>query len=110
MYVSGVGFLATELDRIKFFFASVPLSFYTIFAVMGTLLLSVIRHLFRKASKRNVKRSRSTGNLDAPEANPLGAKLEASDVPDSYQSHVIDFFTGGIINGVTIGICLYGIP
>ena len=41
-------FLATELDRIKFFFASVPLSFYAIFAVMGTLLLSVDKAPFRK--------------------------------------------------------------
>ena len=46
IFVSGVGFLATEADRIAFFFQSVPFCFYAIFAVLGTLLLSIERPLF----------------------------------------------------------------
>ena len=43
IFVSGVGFLATETDRIAFFFQSVPFCFYAIFAVLGTFLLSIER-------------------------------------------------------------------
>lgn len=45
IFVPGVSFLATESDRIKFFFSSIPLSFYSILAVLGTLLLSL--NIFR---------------------------------------------------------------
>ena len=46
IFVSGVSFLATESDRIAFFFQSVPFCFYAIFAVLGTFLLSVEKPLF----------------------------------------------------------------
>ena len=46
IYVSGVSFLATEADRILFFFKSVPFCFYAIFAVLGTFLLSIEKPLF----------------------------------------------------------------
>ena len=94
MLVSGVGFLATETDRIQFFFSSVPFSFYAIFAVLGTLLLSFDKAPFLgKQMKEAIKRSRTTGKLDAEGAKPLSAaELEASDVPAHYKPHVIDFF------------------
>ena len=38
--MAGVPWLATETDRIAFFFKSVPFCFYAIFAVLGTFLLS----------------------------------------------------------------------
>jgi hypothetical protein len=41
IFVPGVAFLATEADRIAFFFNSIPFSFYAILAVTGTLLLSL---------------------------------------------------------------------
>ncbi len=41
--VPGVAYLATESDRIGFFFKCAPLSFYSIFAVLGTFLLSIDR-------------------------------------------------------------------
>ena len=106
MVVSGVGFLATEVDRIQFFFASVPFSFYAIFAVLGTLLLSFDKAPFLgKKMKEAIKRSRETGKLDADGAKPLSAKeLEASDVPPHYKPHVIDFFLPlALLIGVTIG-------
>ena len=46
IFVSGVSFLATEADRIAFFFQSVPFCFYAIFAVLGTFLLSIENHSF----------------------------------------------------------------
>ncbi len=114
MYVSGVTFLATEIDRVKFFFASVPLSFYAIFAIIGTLLLSFDKAPFLgKQMNQAIKRARSTGNLDAPNANPLSAKeLETSDIPAQYKPHVIDFFLPLVLLiGITIGtFILMGSP
>jgi len=94
IFVPGVAFLATETDRIAFFFKSIPLSFYGLFAVLGTLLLSIdkaplLGSKFRKA----IRRSRETGELDAPDAVPLSSKeLQASHVPEGYTPLVREFF------------------
>ena len=62
IFVAGVGFLATESDRISFFFQSVPFCFYAIFAVLGTFLLSVERPPFLGRQMREaMERARSTG-------------------------------------------------
>jgi len=94
IFVPGVAFLATESDRISFFFKSIPLSFYGLFAVLGTFLLSIdkaplLGSKFRKA----IRRARETGELDAPDAVPLSAKeLQASHVPEGYTPLVREFF------------------
>ncbi len=94
IFVSGVGFLATEADRIAFFFQSVPFCFYAIFAVLGTLLLSVEKPLFLgRQLAAAMARARSTGALDAPDAAPLAAReLQGSNVPEGYQPSVVEFF------------------
>ena len=94
IFVSGVSFLATESDRIAFFFQSVPFCFYAIFAVLGTFLLSVERPLFLgKQLKEAMQRARETGALDAPDAAPLAAKeLQGSNVPEGYKPHILEFF------------------
>ena len=94
IFVSGVSFLATESDRIAFFFQSVPFCFYAIFAVLGTFLLSVEKPLFLgKQLKEAMTRSRETGALDAPDAAPLAAKeLQGSNVPEGYKPHILEFF------------------
>lgn len=94
IYVSGVAWLATEQDRIVFFFKSVPFCFYAIFAVLGTFLLSIDRPLFLgKKMKKAIKRARSTGQLDKPGATPMSAKeLQKSHTPKNYKPHIIDFF------------------
>jgi Na+/H+ antiporter NhaC len=110
MLVAGVPFLATESDRIWFFFASIPFSFYAIFAVIGTLLLSFDKAPFLgKQMKAAIKRSRETGHLDAPNAAPLSAKeLESTNVPKGYAPHVIDFFLPlALLIGVTIGTFIF---
>ncbi len=106
IFVSGVGFLATETDRIAFFFQSVPFCFYAIFAVLGTFLLSVEKPLFLgKRLKAAMERSRATGRLDAEGANPLSAKeLQGSNVPKGYTPHVMEFFLPLIsLIGIAVG-------
>ncbi len=106
IFVSGVGFLATETDRIAFFFQSVPFCFYAIFAVLGTFLLSIERPLFLgKRLKAAMDRSRATGQLDAEGANPLSAKeLQGSNVPEGYTPHVMEFFLPLIsLIGIAVG-------
>ncbi|RAP33067.1 sodium:proton antiporter, partial [Candidatus Marinamargulisbacteria bacterium SCGC AG-439-L15] len=106
IYVAGVSFLATESDRITFFFKSVPFCFYAIFAVMGTFLLSIEKAPFLgKQLKAAIKRSRETGELDAPGAEPLSAKeLQESTTPDHYTPHIIDFIAPlCILLGTAIG-------
>ena len=94
IFVAGVGFLATEADRISFFFSSVPFCFYAILAVLGTLLLSIEKPIFLgKGMAAAIERSRTTGQLDAPDADPLSPEeLQASNVPEGYKPNVIEFF------------------
>lgn len=93
IFVPGAAFLATEADRLAFFFSSIPFSFYGIFAVLGTFLLSLN---ITKFSGRRIReahhRAATTGELDAPGAQPLSAKeLNKTVVPKGYQSHVLEF-------------------
>ena len=106
IFVSGVGFLATEADRISFFFQSVPFCFYAIFAVLGTFLLGIEKPLFLgKRLAAAMDRSRTTGQLDADGAEPLSAReLQASHVPAGYTPHVMEFFLPlGALIGIAIG-------
>lgn len=94
IYVPGVSFLATEADRIAFFFKSVPFSFYGILAVLGTLLLSLGYTRFSGAGIRAAsERARTTGQLDAPGVVPMSAQeLQVAHVPHGYKPHVLEFF------------------
>lgn len=114
IYVSGVAFLATEADRLSFFFRSVPFCFYAIFAVLGTFLLSIDKSLLLgPAMKKAIRRARETGALDEPDAKPLSAKeLETSNLPAGYKPHVAGFFAPLIVLiGTAIGtFILWGSP
>jgi len=94
IFIPGVAFLATEEERVRFFFQSVPFSFYGILAVLGTLLLSLGVTRFAGPGIRAArKRARETGELDAPGAIPMSAKeLHASHVPAGYRPQVAEFF------------------
>ena len=114
IFVSGVSFLATEADRIAFFFQSVPFCFYAIFAVLGTFLLSVEKPLFlgRRLGKA-MARARATGALDAPGAAPLAAKeLQGSNVPEGYAPNVLEFFLPlGLLIATAVGTFIaFGSP
>ena len=93
IFVPGVAFLATEADRLSFFFNSIPFSFYGIIAVIGTLLLCLnITTFSGKRIRQAQQRAEKTGQLDAPGARPLSAKeLQACNVPSGYNSHVLEF-------------------
>jgi len=93
IFVPGISFLATESDRLKFFFASIPFSFYGILAVTGTLLLSLNITKFSGSRIRQAReRAMLTGQLDAPGAAPLAAQeLQTCEVPKGYRSHVLEF-------------------
>ena len=106
IFVSGVSFLATEAERITFFFKSVPFCFYAIFAVLGTLLLSLDKSPFLgRKLKAAIKRARETGRLDADGAEPLSSpQLHGSNVPDGYQPNVLEFAIPLIVLiGIAIG-------
>jgi len=110
IFVAGVPWLLSEGDRIAFFFKSVPFCFYAIFAVTFTFLLSIERTPFLGRRMRSaIIRARTTGELDAPTAEPLSAKeLHVSHVPPGYRPHVIDFivplFT---LIGIAAGTFIY---
>jgi Na+/H+ antiporter NhaC len=93
LFIPGVAFLATESDRIAFFFSSVPLSFYAIFAIIGTLLLSLNITTFSGPLLRKANlRARTTGELDAPNASPISAKeLHGAQSAPGYKAHVLEF-------------------
>ena len=114
IFVGGVSFLATEADRIKFFFQSVPFCFYAIFAVLGTFLLSVEKPLFLgKRLGAAMERSRTTGKLDDDDAAPLAVgELQGSNVPEGYKANVLEFFLPLILLiGTAIGtFVLFGAP
>ena len=106
IFVSGVSFLATETDRIAFFFQSVPFCFYAIFAVLGTFLLSVEKPLFLgKQLGAAMARARSTGRLDASDAEPLASQeLQSANVPEGYQPHILEFFVPlGALIAIAVG-------
>ena len=114
IFVAGVGFLATEADRVAFFFSSVPFCFYAIFAVVGTFLLSVEKPLFLgKQMAAAMRRSRETGQLDAPDADPLSPQdLQGSNVPEGYRPNVLEFFLplGALIATAVGTFIAYGTP
>ncbi len=93
LFVPGVAFLATESDRLSFFFSSIPFSFYSIFAVIGTLLLSLeITKFSGSPMRKAISRARLTGQLDAPNAAPISAKeLHQVNTPENYRSHWLEF-------------------
>ncbi len=93
LFVPGVHFLATEESRLSFFFQSVPFSFYSIFAVIGTFLFSIDKlPLIGERMRKAIQRSRTTGQLDAPQARPLSAQeIQNVKVPDGYRPVAWEF-------------------
>ena len=106
IYVSGVSFLVTQSDRVAFFFKSVPFCFYAIFAVLGTFLVAIEKPFFLGSKlEAAIKRSRTTGQLDGPDAIPLSSfELQSTKVPDRYKSHFLEFlFPLIFLIGIAIG-------
>ena len=110
IFVAGVPWLATEADRIAFFFRSVPFCFYAIFAVSFTFLLSIEKIPFvGQRMRAAIRRARETGQLDAPDSEPLSAKeLQSSHVPVGYTPNVLEFFIPlALLIGTAIGTFVF---
>jgi Na+/H+ antiporter NhaC len=114
IYVPGVAFLATEADRIAFFFSAIPFSFYAMLAVLSTLLVSLNIMNFAGKRLRNAhNRAATTGELDAPNANPLSAKeLQQCSVPAGYSPKPFEFIMPliALIATAVITFIMYGSP
>ncbi len=113
LYVAGLiagstPLFATEQEAITFFFRSIPLNFYGIFAVVMTLLFSLelLPWEGRRMKKARV-RARETGTLDRPGSDPLSAdELTRLRIPTDYRTGLIDFL---LPLGVLIGVALTGV-
>jgi Na+/H+ antiporter NhaC len=114
LYVPGVAYLATEQDRLNFFFQNLPLSFYAWFAVLGTFLLSIDKApILGKKMRAAIKRSRETGQLDRPGAEPmLSPELQRSQVPEGYKPSAIEFVLPlAVLTAIAVGTFIaYGSP
>ena len=109
--VSGVAYLATEADRIAFFFHCIPYSFYAMFSVFFTFLLAIDRLPLAPRKLREARqRARETGQLNAPGAEPLAAgDLVDMEPPDFYAAHYADFLLPLVtLLAVAIGTYVYG--
>lgn len=110
LYVAGlvVGttpLFATEADVVSFFFRSIPFNFYAVFAVLSTLLFA-FGYLPWVGGKmqRAIHRARTTGQLNAPTAQPLAAdELTTLRLPKDYPVGIADFIAPmGTLIGVAI--------
>ncbi len=113
LYVAGllVGttpLFATEQEVVSFFFRSVPLNFYGIFAVTFTLLFALeVLPWEGKRMRAARKRAREKGELDRPEAEPLAAEeLSRLRVPSDYRTGLEDFAVPLL---VLVGVALTGV-
>jgi Na+/H+ antiporter NhaC len=98
---------ATEEQVVTFFFRSIPFNFYGIFAVLFTLLFSLgWLPWVGSRMKRAIKRARETGQLNAPDAQPLTAdELTTLKVPADYPGGILDF---AVPMGTLLGIAIIG--
>lgn len=111
LYVAGlvagtIPLLETPEEVVAFFFRSIPLNFYGMFAVAMTLLFALgwLPWVGRRMD-RAIRRSRETGELNDALAKPLAAaELTALRIPEDYRSGVIDFLLPmGVLLAVAIG-------
>ena len=113
LYVAGllVGttpLFMTEQDVVTFFFRSIPVNFYGIFAITLTLLfaLELLPWEGRKM-RRARKRARETGELDRDGAEPLSAdELTRLRIPEGYRPGLEDFAVPLL---VLVGVAMTGV-
>ncbi|WP_145417505.1 Na+/H+ antiporter NhaC family protein [Planctomycetes bacterium K23_9] len=99
IFVPGVSYLATESDRIGFFFQCAPLSFYSIFAVLGTFLLSidkapVLGKRFREAIAKSRQVGRQSHPNDAVSKTENSVKVETTE-PTGFEGDVREQIADG---------------
>lgn len=110
MTVPGAAYLATETDRLAFFFDCVPLFFFAWLSVGLALLVAAEWTPWLPARLRKAReRAATTGALDGPDAEPLGLD-DLADRADAGNdaAHSIDFALPlATLLGVAIGSYLW---
>ncbi len=113
LYVAGllVGttpLFMTEQDVVTFFFRSIPVNFYGIFAVIMTLLFALeVLPWEGKRMKQARLRARETGRLDREGSEPLSAvELTQLKIPAGYRPGLEDFAVPLL---VLVGVALTGV-
>jgi Na+/H+ antiporter NhaC len=113
LYVAGlvVGtapIFATPQEVVTFFFRSIPLNFYGIFAVTLTLLFALELLPWEGRKMRRARdRARATGQLDRPGSEPLAAdELTRLQVAKGYRPGLEDFAVPLL---VLVGVALTGV-
>lgn len=113
LYVAGLvagttPLLATEADAVSFFFRSIPLNFYAIFAVLVALLFALELLPWEGRRMRAARRrARDDRALDRPGSTPLSsAELENATAPEGYRPSMIDFL---VPLAVLIGTAAVGV-
>jgi Na+/H+ antiporter NhaC len=113
LYVAGllvgtIPIFATEQDVVSFFFRSIPVNFYGIFAVLLTLLFALeVIPWEGKRMRAARKRARETGQLDRPGSEPLAAaELSRMKIPASYRPGLEDFAVPLL---VLVGVAMTGV-
>ncbi|HSJ65370.1 MAG TPA: Na+/H+ antiporter NhaC family protein [Gemmatimonadaceae bacterium] len=98
LYVAGLvagttPLFLTEEAAVAFFFSAIPYNFYGILAVSSTLLFALGVLPWTGAKMRRAReRARTTGQLNAPDAQPVATgELTTSRIPAGYQPSIIDF-------------------
>ncbi len=94
-----------EQAALSLFFQAIPFNFYAIIAVGMTLLFAFDRlPLFGTPMRGAVDRVRSSGALDAPDAEPIAAaELTHADTAPGYHTTMLDFLAP---IGSLLGFCL----
>lgn len=98
-------YIPNEETGIAYFLRAIPYNFYAMFAVLFTFLISIEKLPFMgKQMREAIKRVTSTGEMDRKGAKPMLSKeIESTNVPDYYQSSLLDFI---VPIGTLIGIAI----
>jgi Na+/H+ antiporter NhaC len=97
IYVAGlivgtIPLLATEFAAFDMYIKALAFNFYAIFALLFTFLFSLeLLPWYGKRLKAARNRARTTGKLDADDAEPLMKVEEVDDSKSYYKSSIIDF-------------------
>jgi Na+/H+ antiporter NhaC len=110
LYVGGlvagtIPLLPDEASAYVFFLRSIPFNFYAMFAVLSTLLLALgWLPWLGPGMQRARDRSRTTGALDAPHAEPLRIETGEPATAPGYRPSLADFLVPiGVLLAVAIG-------
>lgn len=105
LVVGTIPLFPDEQAGVRFFFAAVPFNFYALFAVTSTLLFAVGRLPWVGGTMgRARERSRGSGALDAPSAQPMLQELPTEWVPGRpYAPSLADF---AVPIGVLLGMAI----